>query len=145
MTANAFPSHIRRSIYGPDPKKRAADLPGVQAMRLRDLFPDIPRSMYTEGDDLSVIRESTQGALKNVNMDVIKPDDTVNILSSQYGFQIMDGQAYKEMIKTIRDIVKERTGCENIRLRVATGFRLREPNEIIDHYGLKAEFNGHAE
>jgi len=111
---------------------------------LRDLFPDIPKEIYTEGGDLSVIRKATEAALKNVRMDMIRPTDTVNILSSQYGYQIMGGDVYSEMIRTIKDVVEERTGCRNVRLRVTTGFRIREPNEIIRHYKLNEYFNGNA-
>ena len=130
--------------YGPAPGPRAAELPGIVGLGLRDLFPDIPKEIYTEGGDLSVIRKATEAALKNVNMEMIRPTDKVNILSSQYGYQIMGGDVYTEMIKTIRDVVEQRTGCRNIRLRVTTGFRIREPNEIIKHYRLDEYFNGKA-
>lgn len=75
-------------------------------------------------------------------MNMIKPNDTVNILSSQYGFQIMGGQAYAEMLKTIKDVVEAKTGCHNIRLRVATGFRIREPLEIVKEYKMDEYFKG---
>ena len=140
----ASPSYIRRSIYGPDPRQRAAELPGIGALEIRNLFPDVPEEIYIEGGDLSVIRNATEEALKKVNTDMIQPDDSVNILSSQYGFQLMGGEAYAEMIKTIKDVVQHRTGCKNIRLRVATGFRIREPQEIIEHYKLDEYFNGKA-
>jgi len=144
MLKKATPSYIRRSVYGPEPRKRAADLPGIVALELRNVFPDIPKEIYLEGDDPAIIREATRNALKKVNMDRIRPSDKVNILSSQYGFQIMGGEAYTEMIKTIKETVEERTGCRNIRLRVTTGFRIREPNEIIKHYGLDKVFRGNA-
>ena len=142
MLGKASPSYIRKSVYGPEPRSRAAELPGIGALEIRDLFPDIPKEIYLEGGDVSVIREATIDALKNVNMDMIRPKDTVNILSSQYGFQIMGGEGYTEMIKTIKDIVEGRTGCKNIRLRVAAGFRIREPKEIIEHYKLNEYFKG---
>jgi hypothetical protein len=145
MLEKASPPYIRESVYGPGPcHPRAAELPGIVALEIRDLFPDIPKEIYLENQDVSVIRTATEEALKNVKMDMIRPNDTVNILSSQYGFQIMGGEGYTEMIKTIRDIVEERTGCENIRLRVATGFRIREPQEIIHHYRLDQHFDGKA-
>jgi hypothetical protein len=109
---------------------------------IRDLFPDVPHEIFLEGGDLSVIRKATEEALKKVNMNMIKPNDTVNLLSSQYGFQIMGGQAYAEMLKTIKDVVEAKTGCHNIRLRVATGFRIREPLEIAEEYKLNEFFNG---
>lgn len=144
MLGNASPSFIRKSVYGPAPGPRAAELPGIVGLGLRDLFPDIPKEIYTEGDDLSVIRKATEAALENVRMDMIRPTDKVNILSSQYGYQIMGGDVYAEMIRTIKDVVEKKTGCRNVRLRVTTGFRIREPNEIIRHYKLNEYFNGNA-
>lgn len=144
MLKKASPSFIRESIYGPEPRKRAAELPGIVGLEIRSLFPDIPEEIYIEGGDVSVIRKETQDALKNVDMQMIQPEHSVNILTSQYGFQIMGGEAYTEMIKTIKETVEARTGCKNIRLRVATGFRIREPNEIISHYKLDEFFAGKA-
>ena len=144
MLQKAAPSVIRDSVYGPSAGKRVADLPGIVGLNLESLFPDVPKAIYVEGDDVSVIRKATENALKNTNMDKIKPNSTVNILTSQYGFMIMGGYAYTEMIKTIKEVVEARTGCSKIRLRVATGFRIKEPAEIIKHYGLKEYFKGQA-
>jgi len=135
---------IRESKYGPTVGKRAAELEEIVSLNIRDLFPDIPEAIYMEGDDLAVIRDATEKSLINVNMDMIKEGDTVNILSSQYGFQLMGGNAYAEMLRTIKDVVEEKTGCKNIRLRIATGFRIKEPEEIIEHYKLDQYFNGEA-
>jgi hypothetical protein len=144
MLNKAHPSYIRKSVYGPELRPRAAELPGIVALKIRDLFPDIPKEIYLEGGDVSVIRKATHEALKNVKLGMIRAKDTVNILSSQYGFQIMSGEGYTEMIKTIKDIVQEKTGCKNIRLRVASGFRIKEPEEIIQHYKLNEYFEGQA-
>ncbi|TFH28827.1 MAG: hypothetical protein E4G97_08285, partial [Deltaproteobacteria bacterium] len=84
MLGKASPSFIRKSVYGPALGPRAAELPGMVGLELKDLFPDTPRAIYTEGGDLSVIRKATEAALKNVRMDMIRPTDKVNILSSQY-------------------------------------------------------------
>lgn len=143
----ATPGSIRKSMYGPAtptglPEMRAADLPGMVALPVQELFPDVPKAIYVEGDDLSPIRKATAAALANVDMDKIKPNSSVNILTSQYGFMIMGGYAYREMIRTIKEVVEQRTGCRNIRLRIATGFRLKEPEEIIAHYELDKMFNG---
>jgi hypothetical protein len=142
MLNKAKPSHIRKSQYGPAIKMRAGELPGMGALPIRELFPDVPHEIFLEGGDLSVIRKATEEALKKVKMDMIKPGDTVNLLSSQYGFQIMDGQPYAEMLKTIKDVVEAKTGCKNIRLRIATGFRIREPLEIAKEYKLDEYFKG---
>ena len=143
----AKPGSIRKSMYGPAtpsglPQLRAADLPGMVALPVQELFPDVPKAIYVEGDDLAPIRKATEESLANVNMDKIKPRSSVNILTSQYGFMIMGGFAYREMIRTIKEVVERRTGCKNIRLRIATGFRLKEPEEIIQHFELDKMFNG---
>jgi hypothetical protein len=147
MTAvqrSVTPPFIRKSKYGPSIGKRAVELPEIVSLRMSDLFPDIPDTIYTEGESIASIRQATQNALNAVDMDMIKAGDSVNILSSQYGFQLMGGDAYSEMLRTIKDVVEQKTGCRNIRLRVATGFRIKEPAEIIEHYQLNAYFNGHA-
>ncbi len=144
MLKKASPSVIRDSRYGPSAGKRVADLPGIVGLEVAALFPDIPKAIYVEGGDVSVIRKAAEKALKNVNMNMIRPEHTVNILTSQYGFMIMGGEAYTEMVKTIKEMVEQKTGCTNIRLRVATGFRIREPEEIIKHYKLDEYFKGKA-
>ncbi|MCX5908535.1 MAG: hypothetical protein NTY64_15505, partial [Deltaproteobacteria bacterium] len=142
MLNKANPSYIRQSKYGPTIKKRAGELAGIGALPIQDLFPDVPHEIFLEGGNLSAIRKATEESLKKVRMDMIKPDDTVNLLSSQYGFQIMGGQPYAEMLKTIKDVVEAKTGCHNIRLRIATGFRIGEPLEIAKEYKLNEYFNG---
>lgn len=142
MLTQPVSAPIRPSIYGPEPKRRAATLPGIVGLEMRSLFPDIPAAIYLQGTDLGVIRQATRDALKNTRMDMIKPGDSVNVLASQYGFTLMGGAAYAEMLRTIRDVVAERTGCRQIRLRVCTGFRIREPDEIIEQFGLKQDFHG---
>ena len=140
------PPFIRESKYGPriGDRDRAADLSEIVSLHMGDLFPDIPETIYLEGDDVSVIRRATEKALSTVNMSMIKEGDSVNVLSSQYGFQLMGGDAYAEMLRTIKDVVGKKTGCKNIRLRVATGFRIKEPEEIIEHYKLDQYFDGKA-
>lgn len=143
------PGMIRDSQYGPQtgtgmPAMRAADLPGMVGLPISELFPDVPKAIYVEGDDLDPVRRATEESLKNVDMSMIKEKSTVNILASQYGFMIMGGYAYKEVIRTIKEVVEERTGCKRVRLRVATGFRLKEPEEVIKYYGLDEMFDGRA-
>jgi hypothetical protein len=144
LKETVLPPPIRRSMYGPELRRRVAELPGLVSVEVRDLFHDIPQEICLEGDDVSLIRRATEDALAAVDMSMIQAEDTVNILSSQYGFQILGGEPYAEVIRTIKDLVQERTGCQNIRLRVATGIRIQEPKEIIKYYGLDQYFNRRA-
>jgi hypothetical protein len=131
------------SSYGPPlPDRRAAELPGIVSLKIGDLFPDITPAIYLQEENLSIIRTAAEKALEDVDMNMIKAGDTVNILCSEHGFGIMGGLAYAEMIKTIRDEVRSRTGCENVRLRVTVGFGYKEAPEIIDYYGLDDYFEG---
>jgi len=137
------PPKIMPSVYGPPlPNQRAAEYSGLVSLEVVDLFPDITPSIYLQEDDLAIIRLATEEALAHVDMDMIKADDTVNVLCSEHGFGILGGWAYAEMIKTIKDVVKTRTNCESIRLRVTVGFGYKEAPEIIGYYGLDDHFEG---
>jgi len=138
------PPTIMRSVYGPEPRQRAAQLPGIVSLGVKELFPDIAEEIYLQGNDLSAVRKGTEDALAGVNMGMIKPQDTVNLLCSEHGFLILGGEPYAEMLRTIKDVVEERTGCKNIRLRVAAGGGLKESKELIQYYKFDQYFNRRA-
>jgi len=135
------PPPFLESVYGPPPRaQRAAHLPGMTSVRVRDLFPDIVPEIYRAGDDLACIRSATERALEGVDMSRIRPGDSVNVVSCEHGFSILAGRPYAEMLKTIRDVVRERTGCENIRLRVGAWQGRREAAECIEQLGLRDHY-----
>jgi len=138
------PPTIMPSVYGPEPRQRAAQLPGIVSLGIKELFPDIAQEIYLQGNDLSAIRKATEDALAGVNMGMIQTRDTVNLLCSEHGFLILGGEPYAEMLRTIKDVVEERTGCENIRLRVAAGGGLKESKELIQYYKFDRYFNRRA-
>lgn len=139
----SHPPNIMPSVYGPPlPVQRAAEIPGIVSLDVVELFPDITPAIYTQDDDVSIIRSAAESSLADVKMDMIKANESVNILCSEHGFAILGGWAYAEMIKTIRDVVRDRTGCDRIRLRVAAGAGYREASEIIEYYGLEDHFEG---
>lgn len=138
--AAAPPSFIK-SAYGITPRaQRAADLPGFASVHVRDLFPDIAPAFYRGPGDLAAIRRATERALSGVDMSMIRPGDTVNVVSCEHGFSIMGGWPYAEMLKTIRDVVRARTGCERIRLRVGAWQGYREAAEGIAQLGLETHY-----
>ncbi len=143
MRTAISPPKMMRSVYGPEPpRERAAEYPGLASLEVRELFPDVPAAMYSLGDDLSIVRKTTQDALTRVDMNRVQRQDTVNILCSEHGFSIMGGEPYAEMIRTVKDVVHERTGCTNIRLRVGVGAGFHEAREIVRHFKLDLYFNG---
>lgn len=143
MNRISSPPEVMDSAYGIRPKKRAADLPGMVSLPVTDLFPGMERG-FLQKQGIEEIGKKTRAALGKVDMSMIRPQDTVNILSSEHGFYLLEGDHYSEMLKTIRDVVEERTGCTNIRLRVAGGMFTKESDEVIEHFGLKSPFKGRA-
>jgi hypothetical protein len=133
----------KQSRYGPDPshiKTRACDLENIVSIRVRELFPDIPENIYPSERGIKNVREATVTALENVDMSMIQPENSVNILGSHHGFLLAGGEPYAEMLKAIRDVVADKTGSENIRLRAGVGLRFRESDEYIRRFGLDEYF-----
>ncbi|TAM64445.1 hypothetical protein [Mycobacterium sp.] len=149
MTADALtypaaePPAVMPTVYGPPTQtQRGRDLAGIVSVKVRDLFPDIPEAIYTGGPDVSAVRASTERALAGVDMSMIKPSDTVNLLCSEHGFGMLGGHAYAEMLTAIKDSIRQRTGGANVRLVVIAWLGAKEPDEIIEYYGLAERFDG---
>jgi hypothetical protein len=141
--AAVIPPRIMKSVSGPElPPQRVADLPGIVSLEVRQLFPEIPEEIYLRGNDLSIVRQAAEHTLAAVDMSRIKPGDSVNLLCSEHGFSILEGWPYAEMLRTIKDVVQERTGCRNIRLRFCVGGAKSEAKEMIPYYGLEEYFQG---
>ncbi len=136
------PPKLMPSASGPElPQQRAADFTGIVSLPLRELFDDIPQEIYLDQDDVSVIRRACEESLIKVDMSAIRPGDTVNLLCSEHGFSILGGKPYAEMIRTVKDVVEKRTGCQNIRLRFCVGSGLIEAREMIAYYKLDKHFD----
>lgn len=137
------PPEIMASVLGPPlPRIRAADLPGIVSLEVRRLFPDVPEEIYLRGDDLSNLRRAAENSLTGVDMSMIKSGDSINLLCSEHGFSMLGGEPYAEMLRTVKDVVRERTGCENIRLRFCAGSGLTEAREMIPYFKLDEYFEG---
>jgi hypothetical protein len=146
MRTPMIPAPARLSQYGVAPQfvtKRAAEYPEMTSLMLSDLFDDTPALIYPSEIGLSVIRDATRKALERVDMSMIKPHQSVNICASHHGFTMAGGHPYAEMLKTLHDVIAERTGCKNIRLRAGVGLRFRETEEYIRRFELDAYFGPH--
>ena len=138
------------SQYGIDPsfvKTRASELPGMVSIKLQEIFPDLPDIIYPSVKGPEGIEDVYQAAvlsLRKLDMTKIKPEDSVNILASHHGFTLYGGQPYAELLKAIKDVVEEKTGATNIRLRAGVGMRFRETEEYIKRYELDTYFKGKA-
>lgn len=147
IKASIKPIPPKPSQYGIDPslvKTRVAELPGMTSVRLKELFPDLPDIIFPGEDGLAKVRKAAEEALANVDMSMIKPEHSVNVLASHHGFTLMGGEPYAELLKTIKVMIEKRTGCKDIRLRAGVGMRFRETEEYIKRYGLDTFYNGKA-
>lgn len=142
------PISPRQSQYGIDPAlvtKRGYELQGMTSLLVSELLPDLPPVIFPGVEGVAAVRRSAEESLAKVDMSMIKPGDSVNILASHHGFTLLGGEAYAEMLRTIRDCVAHRTGTTNIRLRAGVGLRFRETEEYIKRFQLDDYFNGKAE
>jgi len=148
MHKTITPISAKPSQYGIDPSdvtKRAAELPNMVSVMLRDLFPDLPDTIFPAKENgIENVRKAARESLMKVDMTKIKPGDSVNVLSSHHGFTLFGGEPYAELLKAIKDVVEEKTGCTDIRLRAGVGMRFRETEEYIKRYGLDTYYNGKA-
>lgn len=141
------PRAPRASQYGIDPalvSKRAAELPGICSLTIKDLFPDAPATLDLAGGGRETIRRLAEQAMASLDLSQIKPEHSVNILCSHHGFTLLGGEPYVEMLRTIKDVIEQRTGARNIRLRAGVGLRFRETEEYIKSFGLDTYFKGKA-
>ncbi|MEW6523010.1 MAG: hypothetical protein AB1445_05460 [Bacillota bacterium] len=137
----------RKSQYGIAPelvKRRLADYPDIRSVLVSDLFPETPPVIYPGPGGLEAVRRATEGAMDRLDLSMIKPGHSVNVLASHHGFTLVGGEAYAEMLRTIRQVIVKRTGCANVRLRAGVGLRFRETEEYIERFGLKADYQGRA-
>jgi hypothetical protein len=141
------PADPVRSQYTIDPsllKMRCADLPGMSSVSFRDLLPSIPDPLYPCHEGVEAIRRAARESLDQVDMSRIHAGDSVNILASHHGFTLLGGGPYAEMLKVTRDLIQERTGTRDIRLRAGVGLRFRETEEYIRRFELDPYFEGKA-
>lgn len=138
------PPAMMESFYGPKPKERATNLLDVVSVEVSELFPDLNERIYRDGDDISEVKRVGDEALASVDMTNIKPGDTVKVLSSEHGFSIMGGEPYVAMLEAVKDNIRARTNCNDIRLMVGAYKGFRESDEFIAHYDLKRRFDGKA-
>jgi hypothetical protein len=141
------PADPARSQYTIEPdllKMRAADLPGMTSISFRELIPGIPAPLFPGDQGIEGIRKAARESLDRIDLTKIKKGDSVNILASHHGFTLLGGAPYAEMLKVTRDVIEERTGADDIRLRAGVGLRFRETEEYIKQFGLDQYFRGKA-
>lgn len=141
------PMAPRASQYGIAPElvtKRMAEYPEMTSLLVKDLFADTPAVIYPGAGGIGAVRKAAEEALAKVDMSMIKPGQSVNVLASHHGFTLLGGEPYAELLRAVRDIIAERTGTQDIRLRAGVGLRFRETEEYIKRYKLDEHYKGKA-
>jgi hypothetical protein len=129
------PAPLKNSLYGVDPSfvnQRSVDLPDMTGVSMKELFPSMPAVIK----DPEQLKRAIRQALSKVDMQKIRPDDSVNICISHTGFTLQGGFAYAELIRGIHDEISERTGNRRIRLRAGGGLRFRENESYLKTHQL---------
>jgi hypothetical protein len=141
------PMAPRASQYGIAPElvtKRMAEYPEMTSLLVKDLFADTPAVLYPGEGGIGAVRQAAEGALAKVDMSMIKPGQSVNVLASHHGFTLLGGEPYAELLRAVRDVIANRTGTQDIRLRAGVGLRFRETEEYIKRYNLDEHYKGKA-
>ncbi|MCG8591348.1 MAG: hypothetical protein MJE66_18800, partial [Proteobacteria bacterium] len=124
-------------------KRRAAELPGVVALPVRALMPDLPEPIWAVDPafgptDLEAIRARTREAVAAVDWSRIEAGRRVNLIANPHGFQL-NGEAYVVMLEEIARHVRETTGAR-VSLRIAESMGHVENPDWVEIFDLPGRF-----
>lgn len=130
---------------GTEVAMRAKDLHDMGSVLNEELFPDrLFPVIFPSAEGIKALRKATEASLEKVDMSMIKPGYSVNILASHHSFTLMGGEPYAELVRTVKDVIHERTGATDIRFLCGVGLRFREAEEYIKKFSLDKYFDGKA-
>lgn len=123
---------------------RAADLPGMRALPIRDLVPWLPEPLWSADPaygktDLHAIRHAARERVQAMDWSKIKPRSRVNVLANPHGF-FMAGEAYVVMLEEIVAHLQE-TRSARVKLCIAESMGHIENADWVKAYNLEARFD----
>lgn len=123
--------------------KRAADLPGMTALPIRALMPDLPETIWSEDahfgtQSVEEVRVRTREQVAAMDWSMIGEGKMVNIVANPHGFQLC-GMAYVAMLEEIAEHVRTQRGART-RLRIAESMGHIENPDWVKIYDLAARF-----
>ncbi len=123
--------------------QRAADLPGVVALPVRALMPDLPEPIWAPDPtfgptDLEVIRERTREQVAAMDWSKVESGRSVNLIANPHGFQL-EGEAYVVMLEEIARHVTDTRGGR-VRLRIAESMGHVENPDWMTLFDLRGRF-----
>ena len=121
-------------------QQRAADLPGMTALPVRALMPDLPHNIWSSDPllgptSLDDVRRQTKARAEAMDWSKIEAGRTVNLLANPHGFQLC-GEAYVTMLEVLADHVRQTRGAR-VRVRIAESMGHIENPDWMKIYRLK--------
>jgi hypothetical protein len=145
LRAPLAPPPLYRTWTGREPggavRMRAAELPGILALPIRDLTPWLPEPVWAPipewgPTDVREIRTRTRTRVEAMDWSMIAAGETVDVLANPHGFALC-GEAYVAMLEEITAHVRDTTGA-TVRLRIAESMGHIENPDWISVYDLAA-------
>jgi len=126
--------------------RRAADLPGIAALPIRSVDPDLPPVIWSpdpafgpaDAIALETVREHTRNHVRSVDWSRIGVGSTVDLIANPHGF-FLCGEAYLVMLEETKAHVERERGCK-IRLRIAESMGHIENPDWMEIYDLVTRF-----
>jgi hypothetical protein len=123
--------------------RRAASLPGIVALPVREIDPDLPRPIWAPDatwgpTDLDPVRAQTRARVAGVDWSRIDPGDTVDLIANPHGF-FLSGLAYVAMLEETRDHLVAERHC-TVRLRIAESMGHIENPDWMRIFDLPGRF-----
>ena len=147
LRAPLNPPPLMRTWTGRQPAdavaRRAATLPGVVALPVRSIDPELPVPIWASDPtwgptDVDVVRRQVRESLARTDWSRISPGSTVDLLANPHGF-FLCGEAYVAMLEeTQRHLQAQRT-C-TVRLRIAESMGHIENPDWMSIFDLVQRF-----
>lgn len=123
---------------------RAADLPDIVALPIRELFPSLPPVLWAEDaslgpTDLEAVRQQAREQISRIDWSKIKPGRSVNLIANPHGFYL-SGEAYVVMLEEIAAHLKTEMKAR-VRLRIAESMGHIENPDWVRHFRLNERFD----
>jgi hypothetical protein len=142
------PGKLFRTWNDRDPasmlRMRAAELPDLKALAIRELVPWLPEPIWSEDPaygktDLELVRQAARAKVKAMDWSRIAPRSRVNVLANPHGFFIA-GEAYVVMLEeTCRHIAE--TCQARVKLCIAESMGHLENADWIEAFDLESRFD----
>ena len=147
LRAPLVPPPLMRTWTGRLPadvvRRRAATLPGMVALPIRSIDPNLPVPIWTAdaswgSTDLDAVRRASQAALAATDWSRISSGSTVDLIANPHGF-FLCGEAYVVMLEETARYLEGRTSC-TVRLRIAESMGHIENPDWMRIFDLPARF-----